>query len=430
LEELVAIEDGPWALMFEDALKHDKLQTAASKLARMLKEYKIKPRTVKLADETTAKGYHRRDFEAIWKRYLRASCSSCEKAVTAVTHEGKEVTATIPVTATGQKAVTQLPRRENAKGYEVTAVTAMPGREQKAPSEAANDEPSEDIGPLVYPGDWLRHSPDNPLPAWASVNLKAHCELCGEAIGADPHWFISRTDFGRVRCPCCQEAKWWAQGFEVEDGFPYGDCQASAEERIAERDRTALQEWGRWLKMPDGQALLRETNTQWWEALVLENDSTRQYFGIINKGNVVMRKDDVHFHVFMRQERIPTHVLNKLTDFRQVKIAGNPYVELKETLDGPVFPGNATAVANIEVQSLNFEVHDFLYYLSTASALFPRRCKIDNTTRRISGTGFMSWFHVIPKDGEAKVITPQQKIAEMVAAGKATVRPSSFVNEE
>jgi uncharacterized protein DUF3631 len=65
-------KDGPWALMFEDALKHDKLQTAASKLARMLKEYKIKPRIVKLADETTAKGYHRRDFEAVWKRYLPA----------------------------------------------------------------------------------------------------------------------------------------------------------------------------------------------------------------------------------------------------------------------------------------------------------------------------------------------------------------------
>jgi hypothetical protein len=24
---------------------------------------------------------------------------------------------------------------------------------------------------------------------------------------------------------------------------------------------------GRWLKTPDGQALLREANTQWWEAL-------------------------------------------------------------------------------------------------------------------------------------------------------------------
>ena len=270
LEELVAIEDGPWALMFEDALKHDKLQTAASKLARMLKEYKIKPRTVKLPDETTAKGYHRRDFEATWKRYLPASCSSCEEAVTAVTavtHEGKEVTATIPVTASGQKAVTQLPRRQNAKGYEVTAVTALPGKEQKVPSETANDEPSEGIGPLVYPGDWLRHSPENPLPAWASVNLEAHCELCGEAVCADPHWFISRTDFGRVRCPCCQEAEWSAQGFEVEDGFPYGDWQASAEVRIAEQDRAALQKWGRWLKTPDGQALLREANTQWWEAL-------------------------------------------------------------------------------------------------------------------------------------------------------------------
>jgi hypothetical protein len=40
----------------------------------------------------------------------------------------------------------------------------------------------------------------------------------------------------------------------------------------------------------------------------------------------------------------------------------------------------------------------------------------------------MSWFHVFPKDGEAKVITPQQKIAEMIAAGKATAPPSGSIN--
>jgi hypothetical protein len=163
---------------------------------------------------------------------------------------------------------------------------------------------------------------------------------------------------------------------------------------------------------------------------VMEDGGTRAYFGIVNEGNVVMRKDDVHFHIFVREGRIPVKILNRLSSLRRVKIGGNVYVELKDTLDRTVFPGSATAIADIEVQSTDFEVHDFLYYLSTASGIFPRTCKIDKTTRRISGAGCMSWFHVFPKDGEAKVITPQQKIAEMIAAGKAAAPPSGSINQE
>ena len=44
----------------------------------------------------------------------------------------------------------------------------------------------------------------------------------------------------------------------------------------------------------------------------------------------------------------------------------------------------ADEVTNVEVRSLDFEVVDFLYYLSTASAIFPRRCKVDKATRQIS----------------------------------------------
>jgi hypothetical protein len=134
LEALVVIEGGPWAFMFEDALKHDKFQTAASKLARKLEPYKIKPRTVKVADGATAKGYHRADFEAVWKRYLptfHPASGNAVTTVTAVTYEGKKVTASPEVTATCPNAVTQLCPREKAKGYEVTTVTAPQKREQK-----------------------------------------------------------------------------------------------------------------------------------------------------------------------------------------------------------------------------------------------------------------------------------------------------------
>ena len=64
--------------------------------------------------------------------------------------------------------------------------------------------------------------------------------------------------------------------------------------------------------------------------------------------------------------------------------------------------GLQTQVTNVEVRSVDFEVVDFLYYLSTASGIFPRRCKVDKATRQISGFGLMSWFHVFSKDGKAK----------------------------
>src|SRR5262249_33118035 len=69
LERLVAKEDGPWAAWFEDALKHDKLKTAGSRLAGKLKRYKIKPDKLRFGEET-ANGYSRACFERAWKLNL------------------------------------------------------------------------------------------------------------------------------------------------------------------------------------------------------------------------------------------------------------------------------------------------------------------------------------------------------------------------
>src|SRR5262249_5481195 len=52
IEELVAIEDGPWASMFEEPLKNGRIQTAASRLARMLNDFKIRPRTIRIGNQT------------------------------------------------------------------------------------------------------------------------------------------------------------------------------------------------------------------------------------------------------------------------------------------------------------------------------------------------------------------------------------------
>jgi Protein of unknown function (DUF3631) len=90
LDALVGIGEGPWALMFEDALKHDKHQTAAAKLARLLRNYKtpdgnrLKPHTVRV-DGECPKGFYRADFEREWERYLTTSQSVPSEGATSAT---------------------------------------------------------------------------------------------------------------------------------------------------------------------------------------------------------------------------------------------------------------------------------------------------------------------------------------------------------
>ena len=82
LEALIVREDGPWALWFEDALKHDKLSQAGSKLAGKLKPYKIKPEQIRFGDDGGAKGYLQSHFEKAWKLYLPDSAQVEETAET------------------------------------------------------------------------------------------------------------------------------------------------------------------------------------------------------------------------------------------------------------------------------------------------------------------------------------------------------------
>ncbi len=133
LKGLVADDDGPWASMFEDDLKHDRLQTASARLARYLKPYKrpdgerIRPRPIRVDDETV-KGFYRSDFEDAWSHWL-SPCPPGVTGVTSVTSEGKIVTPAVSVTVTGLAGVTDFTR-------EVTPVTAVtPGWERKGTEE-------------------------------------------------------------------------------------------------------------------------------------------------------------------------------------------------------------------------------------------------------------------------------------------------------
>jgi hypothetical protein len=75
LEELVSIEDRPWAAWWADDLSHGRLRVAAAGLSRALKDYRkpdgkrLKPSAIKFGKETF-RGFRRADFEIEWERYL------------------------------------------------------------------------------------------------------------------------------------------------------------------------------------------------------------------------------------------------------------------------------------------------------------------------------------------------------------------------
>jgi hypothetical protein len=121
---------------------------------------------------------------------------------------------------------------------------------------------------------------------------------------------------------------------------------------------------------------------------VIEDGRTRGFFAIVNCGNVVMRKDDVHFHVFVRESCIPEWALAKLATERRVRVARDKYVELKGTLDRTVFPGRETYATEVPLISSDFEIQDFLYYLSTAQGIFPRL-----QDRRTETPHGRTWMH-------------------------------------
>jgi hypothetical protein len=70
---LVAVEGAAWA-----DWGHGKGLTANT-LARLLRAFEIRPRTIKLHDGSTPKGYHRHQFEEAFGRYL-AACTPCQTA--------------------------------------------------------------------------------------------------------------------------------------------------------------------------------------------------------------------------------------------------------------------------------------------------------------------------------------------------------------
>jgi hypothetical protein len=66
LDELRQLDEAPWGDWFGKPL-------SARTLAKMLRPYRVQSRTVRLDDDSTAKGFLREQFEGPWSRYLPAS---------------------------------------------------------------------------------------------------------------------------------------------------------------------------------------------------------------------------------------------------------------------------------------------------------------------------------------------------------------------
>jgi hypothetical protein len=123
LQGLVAMEDGPWALWFEDSLIHDKIKAAGSKLYRELKRYRSDgvEHSKRRIEGESLWGYTRSCFEKVWSRYLGASVSPPAKHGTNGTDGtdpslAREKSCSIP--KAGEWNVPSLPLGDGTQGYE------------------------------------------------------------------------------------------------------------------------------------------------------------------------------------------------------------------------------------------------------------------------------------------------------------------------
>lgn len=72
LNALVCVEDAnaPWPIWWANDIKRDNIHAPASKLAKLLEPFGVKPRMVMDAMQEEAKGYWRADFDDCFARYL------------------------------------------------------------------------------------------------------------------------------------------------------------------------------------------------------------------------------------------------------------------------------------------------------------------------------------------------------------------------
>lgn len=87
---LVDRDDGPWAEWWEEPVKKGNIRGPAARLGRMLRPLGIEPKTIRLGDERTSKGYIRADLRVAFVRYLPSSPPERRHNVTTLDNQGRE----------------------------------------------------------------------------------------------------------------------------------------------------------------------------------------------------------------------------------------------------------------------------------------------------------------------------------------------------
>jgi putative DNA primase/helicase len=125
VKALIEMEGQPWA----EFGKHAKAITA-NQLARQLKKFKVAPRTIKLEDGTTAKGYHREDFCEAFDRFLPVSPISKRNLVTDSVNTGDLPLSETSPAESGLRMEGSSPACKNGVGYTVTVPTKGDAEDQ------------------------------------------------------------------------------------------------------------------------------------------------------------------------------------------------------------------------------------------------------------------------------------------------------------
>jgi Protein of unknown function (DUF3631) len=125
--ELLEFEESPWS----EFGRSNKPITPPG-IARLLKPFEVRPRTVRFDDETTAKGYHREQFEDLWARYLPLPPISAVTPSQPASLSGKQTNASRHT----NRFVTVAKDTENPHGS--ADVTPVTGKEGVRPSLAGD----------------------------------------------------------------------------------------------------------------------------------------------------------------------------------------------------------------------------------------------------------------------------------------------------
>lgn len=160
LKKLHALEESPWG-----DLRGKELDNRA--LANRLRTYEVRPKTVRLDGDHTAKGYRREDLADLWSRYLSPLRDSADTSVT-----------TSQSSATQSEGVTDSNPDVSASGARVTD----PQPQNHAQRDGVTDVTDKSQDPHTTNG---HHDPDCLVDGDWSACVNINCKVFDMCVMTD-----------------------------------------------------------------------------------------------------------------------------------------------------------------------------------------------------------------------------------------------------